>query len=159
MDQEPDSRVDSRVEAYRLLIAEVAELVGRARATSDLIAREVGQSVARWHLMSVLSDGPKSVAAAARRLGLARQSVQRVANDLVAERLAVSMPDPLDARAPLLGLTSDGQRLVTELYQRSTSDRVALVRSAGVSTAELDAARATIRALIEQFDSRDLEKT
>ena len=50
-----DAEIDPRVEEYRLLIADVAELIGRSRATSDELARSVGQTVARWHLMSVLS--------------------------------------------------------------------------------------------------------
>ena len=50
--------------AYRLLVAEVYELAGRSRRTSDALARAAGQSVARWHLMSVVSDGPRSVAGA-----------------------------------------------------------------------------------------------
>jgi DNA-binding MarR family transcriptional regulator len=138
-----------------LLIADVLELVGLSRASSDRMARELGQTVARWHLMSVLSDGPRSVASAARRLGLARQSVQRVANDLVQHGLAISVPDPNDARAPLFELTSTGHDLVTQLFARSEADRQDLVATAGLSAQELLAARSTIRALIDQLIARD----
>lgn len=154
---EPDlspAGTDPRVEAYRLLIADVGELVGWSRSTSDAMAREVGQSVARWHLMSVLSGAPQSVASAARRLGLARQSVQRVANDLVADGLAVTRPDPADARAPLVELTERGRSTVAALFDRSEADRVALIEQSGCTTDELLAARATVRALIAQFTER-----
>jgi DNA-binding MarR family transcriptional regulator len=144
---------DPRVEAYRLLIADVAELMGRSRSTSDELARTAGQTVARWHLLSVLSGGPHSVASAARRLGLARQSVQRVANDLLAEALVVATPDPGDARAPLLSLTSRGEALVADLYERSEGARTDLVTRADVSARQLQTARATVRALIDAFDS------
>jgi DNA-binding MarR family transcriptional regulator len=148
------SDVDPQVEQYRLLIADVAELIGHSRATSDALARSVGQTVARWHLLSVLSGGPHTVAAAARRLGLARQSVQRVANDLLADGLVVSAPDPNDARAPLIELTEPGHRLVTELYERSESDRTELIEQADLSAQRLRSARSTIRALIDQFEKR-----
>lgn len=146
------SETDPRVVAYRLLIADVAELMGRSRSTSDDLARAEGQTVARWHVMSVLWGQPQSVASAARRLGLTRQSVQRVANDLLSDGLATATPDPTDARAPLFALTSEGESLVADLYARSDDDRTALVARADVSVRKLASARATIRALIEAFD-------
>jgi len=151
----PPTPLDPRVDAYRLLIADIAELVGRSRSTSDAMAREVGQTVARWHVLSVLSGEPQSVASAARRLGLARQSVQRVANELLAERLAIATPDPNDARAPLLQLTPRGTALVADLYERSDSSRTELVQRADVSLRQLTAARNTVRALINAFEAVD----
>lgn len=147
--------VDPKVAAYRLLIADVTELVGRSRATSEVMARAVGHTVARWHLMSVLSDGPRSVASAARRLGLARQSVQRVANELLAERLVVARPDPADGRAPRFELTARGRHAVDELYRRSELDRADLVEAAGIGADELLAARRTVQALLAQFEARE----
>jgi DNA-binding MarR family transcriptional regulator len=142
-----------RVDAYRLLIADIAELMGRSRTTSDALARMEGQTVARWHLMSVLSGQPQSVASAARRLGLTRQSVQRVTNDLLADALATATPDPKDARAPQLALTPRGEALVAELYARSDGTRSELVTRAGLSVRQLTSARETIRALIDAYDA------
>jgi DNA-binding MarR family transcriptional regulator len=105
--------------------------------------------------MSVLSDGPRSVASAARRLGLARQSVQRVVNDLIERGLAISAPDPHDARAPLLELTPAGRDLVTQLFARSEADREDLVATAGLSAQALLDAKSTVRALIDQLNARD----
>lgn len=133
--------------AYRLLIADVYELAGRSRQTSEAQARALGQSVPRWHLMSVVSDGPRSVSAAARRLGLARQSVQRVADQLVADGLARLRPDPGDARAPLLELTPAGERALTQLVERSDEVRTAQLDAAGVSVDELMQARRVLQAL------------
>lgn len=148
----PIMQSDPLVVAYRLLIADVAELMGRSRTTSDVLARAAGQTVARWHLMSVLSGQPQSVASAARRLGLTRQSVQRVANDLLADALATATPDPNDARAPQLALTSRGEALVADLYARSDEARTELLTRADVSVRQLTSARETVRALIDAFD-------
>lgn len=146
---------DPRVDAYRLLIADIAELMGRSRATSDEMARAAGQTVARWHLMSVLSGHPQSVASAARRLGLSRQSVQRVANELLDDRLVTARPDPNDGRAPLFELTPRGESIVADLYARSDGARTDLVTTAEVSLRQLTAARTTVRALIDAFDLLD----
>jgi DNA-binding MarR family transcriptional regulator len=144
--------IDPRVDAYRLLIADIAELMGRSRATSDVMARAAGQTVARWHLMSVLMGHPQSVASAARRLGLSRQSVQRVANELLADELVTATPDPNDARAPLFGLTPRGESIVADLYSRSDGARTDLVTAAEVSLRQLTSARKTVRALVDAFD-------
>lgn len=155
MSAERETTSTNTVAAYRLLVADMAELMGRSRSSSDVLARSSGQTVARWHLMSVLSGGSHSVAAAARRLGQARQSVQRVANDLLAEGLASASPDPNDARAPRLALTPRGEALVADLYARSDGVRTELVTRAGLTGAQLTSARATVRALIDAFDADD----
>lgn len=146
------------LEAYRLLIADVYELAGVSRRISEQLARGVGQSAARWHLMSVLSESELSVAAAARRLGLARQSVQRVADDLVREEHLWVCPDPNDRRAPLLGLTNPGRVVMEDLFDRSREQRAAAIARAGVSIADLTQARETIGALAAALEqsSEDL---
>lgn len=134
--------------AYRLLVADVYELAGRSRRTSDALARSLGQTTARWHLMSVISDGPRSVSSAARRLGLTRQSVQRVADQLVADGLARTRPDPADARAPLLALTPAGRRALDELVARSDAVRATQLATTGLTVDDLTAARRVVRRLV-----------
>ena len=133
--------------AYRLLVADVYDVAGQSRRTSEALARAEGQSTARWHLMSVISDGPRSVAGAARRLGLARQSVQRVADQLVADGLAVSSPDPADARAPRLALTPAGRRVLDRLVERADRQRDAQLTAAGLTVRELEEARRVLGAV------------
>ena len=134
-------------EAYRLLMADVYELAGRSRRTSEALARSLGQSVARWHLLSVVSDGPRSVAGAARRLGLARQSVQRVADQLLADGLVRSTSDPADARAPRLVLTATGRRALDELVARSDRERATQLTESGLAVDDLREARRVLRLL------------
>jgi len=136
-------------EAYRLLVADVYELAGRSRRTSEALARALGQSVARWHLMSAVSDQPRSVASAARRLGLARQSVQRVADQLLADGLVRSSADPADARAPRLALTAAGRRALAELVERSDQQRAAQLAGSGLEVDDLREARRVLRRLGE----------
>jgi DNA-binding MarR family transcriptional regulator len=135
--------------AYRLLVAEVYEVAGRSRQSSEHLARSLGQTVPRWHLLSVLADGPRSVAGAARRLGLARQSVQRVAGRLRADGLVTSSPDPADARAPRFALTDDGRRALGQLTERSDEVRARQLAASGLTVDDLRAARQVLRAVAD----------
>ena len=136
-------------EAYRLLMADVYELAGRSRQTSEALARALGQTVARWHLMSVVSGEPRSVAGAARRLDLARQSVQRVADQLLADGLARTAPDPADARAPRLSLTPAGHRALAALVGRADAERGRQLARSGLTVDDLRAARRVLRTLVQ----------
>lgn len=136
------------VEAYRLLIADVYELAGVSRRTSEDLARSVGQTAARWHVLSVLSDRPRTVPSSARRLGLAPQSVQRVVADLVASGHLEAVDNPDHARSPLLRLTDLGRSAVDELFARSADNRADVLARAGVTADELAVARGVLRKLV-----------
>ena len=135
-------------EAYRLLVADVYELAGESRRSSDALAGRVGQTTARWHVLSVVSDGPRTVASAARRLGLARQSVQRVVDDLVGAGQLVLLDNPDHARAPLVAHTAAGEATLRTLVAESDAVRAEVVRRAGISAAEMNAAREVVRRLV-----------
>ncbi len=137
------------VEAYRLLVADVYELAGLSRRTSETLAGAAGQTAARWHVLSVLSDGPRTVPAAARRLGLAPQSVQRVVTDLVSAGQLEARPNPDHARSPLVALTDRGRATVEDLFARSERNRREVLDRAGVSGERLLVAREVVRALAE----------
>lgn len=139
-------------EAYRLLVADVYELAATSRRTSEHIARELGQTVARWHVLSVLSERPLTVAAAARRLGLARQSVHRVAKELLDDGLLEADANPDHKRAPLLGLTAEGRRVLQDLVARVDEDRARRLARAGVTAKELASARHTVRAVLTALE-------
>lgn len=136
------------VEAYRLLIADVYELAGESRRTSEVLAGRLDQTAARWHVLSVLSGAPRTVAAAARRLGLARQSVQRVVDDLLEAGQVEARPNPDHARAALLSLTPAGRATLRALVRRSNSDRERMLQRAQVSAEELTAARTVLQRLV-----------
>ncbi len=136
------------VDAYRLLIADVYELAGLSRRTSEDLARAVGQTAARWHVLSVLSDGPRTVPSVARRLGLAPQSVQRVVGDLLANGHVEATDNPDHARSSLMELTPAGRDLVAGLFEQSREFRGAALERAGVTADELAAAREVIGKLV-----------
>jgi DNA-binding MarR family transcriptional regulator len=138
--------------SYRLLIAEVYELAGRSRATSEVIARRHGQTTARWHVMSVLEDREVTVPGIARRLGQARQSVQRVADDLIAAGCVQAVDNPDHQRSPLLRLTGHGREQLAKLTEDSAADRAGRLAAAGLVRDQLDGARQVLRTLIGALD-------
>ncbi|HTT50733.1 MAG TPA: MarR family transcriptional regulator [Streptosporangiaceae bacterium] len=139
---------EDTAQAYRLLMAEVYELAGRSRGTSAAIARRYAQTAAGWHVLSVLEDSDVTVPGIARRLGQARQSVQRVAGGLLAAGLVQAVANPDHQRSPLLRLTGDGRRLLRTLNQDAAADRTARLAAAGLTTGQLDQARHVLRRLI-----------
>ena len=86
----------------------VIQLYGPLVAAGDELARPVGQTSARWQVLAGIEHDPTTVAHIARQLGLARQSVQRVADLVVADGLAVYEENPAHRRAKLLRITPAG---------------------------------------------------
>ena len=85
----------------------------------DRLTKPIGQSSARWYVLGMVGNEPQSVASAARTMGHARQSVQRIADSLVIDGLAKYSPDPKDKRAQILSLTPKGGTVLAEIYQRN----------------------------------------
>lgn len=81
------------------------------------ISRPTGQSSARWQVLGRAYQ-PRTVAAMARELGHARQSVQRVADVLEREGLVAYTDNPDDRRARLVELTPAGREVLTAIYRR-----------------------------------------
>jgi DNA-binding MarR family transcriptional regulator len=86
----------------------VFQLDGLFSAAGDALAKPAGQTSARWQVMAAIEDDPLTVAEIARRLHLARQSVQRVADLLDADGIATYEDNPGHRRAKLLRLTPKG---------------------------------------------------
>lgn len=147
------SNMTDLVRDYRLLIADVYELAGLSRRISEREAAGQGTTVARWHVLSTVSEEPLAVPAIARRLGQVRQAVQRVADDLTAAGQLRAEPNPAHRRSPLYAITPEGTRLLERLWDASGSRRRDLLADSGVTPAELRQARDTLRRLSTALSS------
>lgn len=94
-------------------------------ATGEALARREGQTLARWLVLETLEDRPRPVAVVARRLRLARQSVQRVADVLEHDGFLAYEANPRHRRAKLARLTPSGRRVLGRIQreQREWADR------------------------------------
>ena len=99
-------------DALTALVLPAFELNGEFLAAAHDIATPHGLTPAWWQVLGATLDEALPVAEIARRvgLGLARQSVQRVADILVAKGWAVYVPNPRHSRAKLLQPTDAGRR-------------------------------------------------
>lgn len=138
-----------------LLVADVYEAAGALRRSGEAIAAAEGQTQARWQVLGAVSDEPLSVARAARRLGITRQGVQRIANDLARDGLADFRPNPDHRSSPLLGLTPRGHRVLAGITDRAAAAHRVL--SADIASADIVAARDLLRRVIEQVRQREGE--
>jgi DNA-binding MarR family transcriptional regulator len=110
-------------EAVTELILEVFRLNGRLLDAGDVLVRDIGLSSARWQVLGAvaLSKVPVPVAHLARNMGLARQSVQRVVDDMMDDGLVRYAPNPHHRRAKLVLFTDRGV-----VAYRAAMDRQAL---------------------------------
>jgi DNA-binding MarR family transcriptional regulator len=73
------------------------------------------QSSARWRVMFNIGQGNGTVSEIARATDYTRQSIQRLADSLVADGLAIYIPDPEDRRKQFITLTAKGGTLLAEM--------------------------------------------
>ena len=102
------------------LIVEVFRLNGCLLAAGDRLVADMGLTSARWQVLGAiaLNGGPITVPSIARNMGLTRQAVQRVVNDLQAVGLLRSALNPHHRRASLIALTDTGASAYAEASQR-----------------------------------------
>ena len=74
-----------------------------------------GQSSARWRVMFNIAQGNGTVGEIVRQTDYTRQSIQRLADTLVADGLATYSPDPNDRRKQIITLTPEGSTLLAKM--------------------------------------------
>jgi DNA-binding MarR family transcriptional regulator len=127
------------------LVRALYEAAAAVRARGEAIAGTAGQSQARWQVLYLLADQPRTVPAVARRLGLARQSVQRVIDLLAGEGLAAAEENPDHERSPLYALTEEGQATLARINAAATAWHATVLQA--FESAELECGREFLRRL------------
>ncbi len=87
---------------------------------SQQLTESTGVTGTQWGVLTALGYGHelRTVAETARRMGLARQSVQRIADVLADNNLVKYLPNPADKRAKLVEVTAPGKALLKQLEAR-----------------------------------------
>jgi len=130
-----------------VIVADVYELAGRFRDYGEAIAKTVGQTQARWQVMSAASGRPRSVPQIARVLGVTRQNVQRIADLLVAEGSAQYQGNPDHRASPHLMLTRRGRTALDALTKAAGGYHARLARR--LSAADAVSIRRGLRRLLD----------
>ena len=97
-------------DALTALVLPVFTLNGAILEAAATITALHELTPARWQVLGAVLDESLPVAEIARRVGLTRQSVQRVANDVVAQDWAHWQPNPGRRGQNLLVLTPKGRQ-------------------------------------------------
>jgi len=130
------------------LVLPAFELNGEFLAAAAMITAPHDLTPAQWQVLGATLDEARPVAEIARRigLGLTRQSVQRVANDIVRLGWAEWLDNPHHLRAKLLSPTATGRAAVAAMAveQHAWADHV----GAAIGTADLEALRQMIARVV-----------
>ena len=99
------------------LILGTFRLNGELLAAGNSLTKPFGLTSARWQVMGAidLAKHPLTVAQIARRMGLARQGVQRIVNDLEGLEMVCFEANPEDRRAQLVAMTEKGAMVMNEV--------------------------------------------
>ena len=95
------------------LVLEIFRLNGLLIASGDALVAGTGLTSARWQVVGAiaLQQGRAPVAHIANAMGLTRQSVQRIADELEKTGIVEFRDNPHHKRAKLVTLTAKGQAL------------------------------------------------
>ena len=93
------------------LMFEIFRVNDSLLAVGDATVKEAGLTSSRWLVMGAmaLSATPLPVAQIAFRMGLTRQGVQRLTNDMAERGLVVFEENPVDRRARVVVFTAEGR--------------------------------------------------
>lgn len=138
-------------ERFTELVLEIFRLNGLLLAEGDRIAGNYGLSSARWKVLGAVAiqGHPMTVAQIGRHMGQARQSVQRIANDMAERGYFTWVDNRSDKRAMLLKLTAKGRRV----YKQLESEQSPWANDAAneLSHEELNSALNVMRRLSDHF--------
>ncbi len=136
------------------LVLEVFRLNGALIRFGDALVKPLGLTSARWQVLGSVAHGRGtfSVARLADNMGLARQSVQRIVDELAEAGLVGFAPNPAHKRAKLVLLTPRGERVFKQASELWAP--VADVMIAGADPRQLRKTREALIALRERLDEQ-----
>jgi DNA-binding MarR family transcriptional regulator len=139
-----------RGKLLRDLLNEIVYTYFPLRAFGDRITMRFGKTTAEWGLLRTLDErGEQTVAALARSRPVARQWIQRLADQLAGEGMLEFIDNPNHKRAKLMRITREGRRLLLKIAAEfePRADRI----EGEFEQRELTRALKTLRAIRERL--------
>jgi DNA-binding MarR family transcriptional regulator len=139
-------------------VLETFRLNGRLLVVGDALVADVGLTSARWQVLGAmaLSPVPLPVAHIARNMGLTRQAVQRLANEMEGDGLVRFEPNPHHQRAKLVLLTPQGKAAYDAAMTRQGPWARRLAE--GLSTKQIEAATAFLSSIRQRLEKQSTEQ-
>ena len=133
------------------VIVETLETFFRLRAAGMRHGTVTPRGGGLWGLLRILKlEGPRTVPQIARARSVARQHVQKLANEMAAEGLIEFIDNPAHRRSKLMRLTRKGDAAFEELTARIVETAETLAH--GMDLRELRTAAGVLRRLRERLD-------
>jgi DNA-binding MarR family transcriptional regulator len=154
---ERGAKAQGNADPLGALAVEVFRVNGLLLAAGDALTRDLGLSSARWQVLGALelAGRPLSVSQIARNMGLVRQSVQRVADELARDGFVSYAPNPDHRRAKLVIPTRKGREAFAAAMRRQGRWARRIATSASLSNRAFRAAAATLGTLREALQGDD----
>jgi DNA-binding MarR family transcriptional regulator len=139
-------------DALTALILETFRLNGRLLAAGDDLVRGLDLTSARWQVLGAIAVAPAalSVSQIGRAMGLTRQAVQRLVNDLAHEGLLRFAANPHHRRAKLVMMTPRGQAAYGAAMKRQAPWAHALTQ--GLEPQQLEKATVILKQLRQRLE-------
>ena len=122
-------RPEKPATAVTELILETFRLNGCLLEAGDELVRDLGLTSARWQVLGAINASPVPLPTAhiARNMGLSRQAVQRLANEMERDGLVGFAPNPHHERAKFVLMTDQGKAAFYSamVKQRRWAERLA----------------------------------
>lgn len=136
------------------LILETFRLNGCLLIAGDALVADIGLTSARWQVLGAvaLSPVPLPVAHIARNMGLTRQAVQRLANEMERDGLVRFAPNPHHQRAKLVLLTPRGKSAYDAAIKRQGPWASSLAN--GLSIKPIELATTMLRTIRQRLEDR-----
>jgi DNA-binding MarR family transcriptional regulator len=136
------------------VVLEVFRLNGALLAAGNALCDGTGLTSARWQVLGALAMAgePRTVAQIARAMGLTRQGVQRLVDELEAMGVVRRVDDPESRRARPVQLTPRGESLFAEMVRRQRP--WAARTSAGIPLTKLRAALLLLRTIRTRLETQ-----
>jgi len=141
-----------KTDAVTELILETFRLNGRLLEAGDKLVRDLGLTSARWQVLGGIEAAtvPLPIAQVARNMGLSRQAVQRLANEMERDGLVCFAPNPHHVRARLVLMTDHGQAAFRSAMAKQR--RWAASLAEGFSSDSIESAARVLRALRHKLE-------
>jgi DNA-binding MarR family transcriptional regulator len=136
------------------LVLETFRLNGRLLVSGDALVADLGLTSARWQVLGAmaLSPVPLSVAHIARNMGLTRQAVQRLVNEMERDGLVRFAPNPYHQRAKLVVLGPGGKTAFAAAMKRQGPWAKDL--ATGLNAEQIETTTATLRVIRQHLEER-----
>lgn len=152
----PEEQRSEAGEAVTELILDVFRLNGRLQIAGDRLVSGLGLTSARWQILGAIAYAEKAetVAWHARAMGVHRQGIQRIVNELKREGILEFQPNPQHKRAQLVVMTPKGK----DLYDAAIAKQIPWVNAlaSGLLPEEIAAAQQVIGRLKARLEEAAL---